>query len=369
MFTQLKTKIFDPGSYLTVLFLTIIAFVLFHGIIYLFFTSKILNIKAPYHRGDLSRMSYQVGSVVYRKMEPQLAKQHITGANYKAGMPVDVVTIGDSFSNGGGSGKNPFYQDYIATLNNLEVLNIRLLPQADSILGTTMALINSGVLNEISPKVLLIEAGSRYFLEWFSRPIPKQPPLEKASIYSSISKMGLHYASRYSQQNISFINSGNYKFVSNTLQYNFKTCLSCDVCRLPLEKELFNADDANVLEFYDGNVKVIPDTTKERVAIANETFNLIADMLSRSGIKLYVMVVVDKFDLYSSYLSKNPFGENPLFSLLRPMDKRYTFIDTKKILLEELVNNETKDLFFADDTHWTYKASEAIFKQVRFSSN
>jgi hypothetical protein len=81
------------------------------------------------------------------------------------------------------------------------------------------------------------------------------------------------------------------------------------------------------------------------------------------------MVVVDKLDLYSSYLGKNPYGENLLFSLLRPMDKSYTFIDTKKILLEELVNNETKDLFFADDTHWTYRASEAIFKQVRFSGN
>ena len=77
------------------------------------------------------------------------------------------------------------------------------------------------------------------------------------------------------------------------------------------------------------------------------------------------MPAVDKYDLYFSFIQDNPFSENNLFKYLRKADKKYYLVDTKQILFNEIKNNE-KDIFYADDTHWSYKASEAIVKSDLF---
>jgi hypothetical protein len=51
--------------------------------------------------------------------------------------------------------------------------------------------------------------------------------------------------------------------------------------------------------------------------------------------------------------------------MLRPLKKEYIFIDTKKIL-SPLLKQGVKDLYYSDDTHWSYKASEAIAKDKTF---
>jgi len=40
----------------------------------------------------------------------------------------------------------------------------------------------------------------------------------------------------------------------------------------------------------------------------------------------------------------------------------YKFIDTKKILTRMIDNNIT-DVYYSDDTHWSWKASQEIFKK------
>ncbi len=47
------------------------------------------------------------------------------------------------------------------------------------------------------------------------------------------------------------------------------------------------------------------------------------------------------------------------------MPKGYGFIDTKRILGEELKKG-TVDLYHPDDSHWSCKASERIFREWRF---
>ncbi|MBE0599115.1 MAG: hypothetical protein IH614_17860, partial [Desulfuromonadales bacterium] len=69
--------------------------------------------------------------------------------------------------------------------------------------------------------------------------------------------------------------------------------------------------------------------------------------------------------LYAPYIVDNPFPPSRFFELLRPLAKNYRFIDTETILREELTKG-TKDLYWLDDTHWSWKASEAIFSRERF---
>ena len=93
-------------------------------------------------------------------------------------------------------------------------------------------------------------------------------------------------------------------------------------------------------------------------------FNHLSDKLKNINIELFLMPAVDKYDLYYPFIKNNYFNENDLFKYLRNANKNYYLIDTKKILEEELLKNEV-DIFYADDTHWSYKASEAIANNLK----
>ena len=119
------------------------------------------------------------------------------------------------------------------------------------------------------------------------------------------------------------------------------------------------------------------------VKVINDNLNNLSDRLKTKGITLVYMPIVDKLNLYGKFLidksySKSSFFEylrvlperyiyskSSFFEYLRVLPKRYIFIDTKAILLEELEKGE-KDIFYADDTHWSWKASKKIFETVLF---
>ena len=76
------------------------------------------------------------------------------------------------------------------------------------------------------------------------------------------------------------------------------------------------------------------------------------------------MPSVDKYNLYSKYIQNNQYQQSRFFEILRPLKKEYNFIDTKMILTRMLDNNIT-DVYYSDDTHWSYKASKEIFNRVK----
>jgi hypothetical protein len=92
----------------------------------------------------------------------------------------------------------------------------------------------------------------------------------------------------------------------------------------------------------------------------------LADKLTTKGVKLYFMPCADKYDIYSKFIINNKYPQNQFFEKLRPLQKRYTLIDTKALLSKEL-DKGIKDIYYFDDAHWSWKASETIFKQVKFN--
>ncbi len=77
------------------------------------------------------------------------------------------------------------------------------------------------------------------------------------------------------------------------------------------------------------------------------------------------MPAVDKYNLYGEYIISNKYKKSIFFEELEKLSKEYYFINTKEILLDELEKG-VKDLYFSDDTHWNYKSSAVIFKNLIF---
>jgi len=349
-----------------ILFCTI--FIVFNYFIWKHYTELLLTKK--YDGGELARMSYHHGSKYFRKNHVDLPIRHFLIRDYKKNK-IDLLTLGDSFSFGIGGGKNNYYQDYIASYNNINVANVHPYPSNDSVSGFSpltnlILLYNSGLLDEIKPKYVLIESVERYCIERYShrydfnRTTTKQDLLK---YYNSV-KDDFDYL-----PNVCFMNTGNFKF----FYYNFIYQLSdkafgntsYSVVIKKTSKPLFSAINSNDLLFLNKDVSSISLASDDSIYLLNNNLNVMAQKLASKNIKLYFMPIVDKYNLYHDSIINNPYPSSCFFEKLRKLPKKYVLIDTKQILQEEL-NRGQKDVFYPDDSHWSWKAPQKIFDQVRF---
>jgi hypothetical protein len=322
-----------------------------------------------YDGGDLARMGYLTEVKDYRKKIDDLPRRHLEMRDFH-GQPVDILVIGDSFSNGGGEGRNSYYQDYIATINKATVLNVFPYPTGDLIMAfqpvsTLAVLYNSGYLELMKPKCVLIQSAERYCAPRFGLPLrfTATDSIEAIRSQYKDQRMSLDYLPK-----VGFINDGNFKY----LYYNFMYLFSDNafrrlVYKKRLTRPLFNAGDGRTLVFHGDDLQNLRLATPEYIRAMNDNLNRLSDILNAKGIRLYFMPVVDKYNLYSDFIIDNQHPKSTFFEQLRPLPRRYTLIDTKEILLERL-NQGEKEIFHSDDTHWTWRASQAIFEKVPFTT-
>ena len=358
-----KSKRFAVG------FLTFCSvFLAFHGLVWGLWTSDLLAARKPYYAGDLARIGYLKKSLDLRSTEITLPKRHIDGSEWD-GTKVDLITIGDSFSNGGGQGENPFYQDYIASLHDLKVLNVQWISEEHNYVETIMAWLQTGLLDLAQPKAVLIQTIERQVIKRFARPMNWDQSISLESLRDNVAnrEWGTEFPVT---EDIRFINTANYRAVLYNLLYSFSpNALGYSkVFKHSLSTPLFSVDDESTLLVFKKDIERIDKVNEESVAMMNANFNKLATTLSKKGIKLYILIAPDKYDLYQKYIVDNPHPRNRLFEYLEPLSKNYKYIDAKGILVPLLEKGE-KDVYFADDTHWSSKASEAIAHHVDLHSD
>ena len=308
-----------------------------------------------FHGGDLARMGYIPDAKMYRHNSTDLPRRHMRLTEYD-GRRVDMITIGDSFSNGGGGGYNRFYQDYIASNDNLEVLNLNPIKGMDFI-STIVTMLNNGFIEQSHTRYILIGATEIGWRDWanpidFAQNIPMSD-LDKLPIMN-------HYGGL---PQVPFVNNGNFKFLLFNLLYPVSDhALFGKVYTARLTRSFFSVPADRQLLYLP--FRSLP--SRQDMERINHNLNELSDRLAARGIRLVFMPFADKYTLYAPWLEKKRFPENAFFEYLRPLEKRYTFIDTKALLREELERGE-KDIYFADDTHSSWKASRKIFSTVRFS--
>lgn len=323
-----------------------------------------------YGGGDLARMGYLRSMKEFTRKVDDLPQKHLELKDF-TGQRIDVLTVGDSFSNGGGDGRNSYYQDYIASINNLTVMNVYPYPSEDRVMGfnpatTLAALVNSGYLDQIKPRYVLIQSAERYAVPRFAPPLNTNFSVDLAELKS-------FYADKSFSVNtlppVSFINEGNFKFIYYNIMYLFSDHgFRRLVHKKRLTRPLFTVNDGSTLIFHGDDLQGIQLSTTQTVSMLNDNLNSLSDMLAAKGIELVFMPVVDKYNLYSDFIVNNRLPKSRFFEELSLLHRRYRLIDTKEILLERLRAGE-KDIYRADDTHWSWRASKAIFEKERFSRN
>ena len=348
--------------------LSISVFLIFNFLIFFNYTSKVYPDTADTTIGDLARMSYSVDIIQERENITDLEKLHLYQNQYNY-ENIDMVTIGDSFSNGGAGGKNRYYQDYISTIYNKKVLNLNI-QNYKNYLEIIAFFANSGYLEKIGVKYVLIESVQREALVRFARSdlnlsIKKDKNLENIFGHA-IETNNIEEINKFKP---SIINNLNLNAFIYNIKYYIKGYgkLNSSVYIEKLNKDLFTSKSSSKLAFYHEDIKKLSLETKENIELLNHNFNNLADILESKGIKLIFMPAVDKYNLYRPYIISNNYIESIFFEYLSTLDKKYIFINTKEILSKNLENSE-RDIFYADDTHWSYKASNNIIESDEFNN-
>ncbi len=346
-------------KWVSLLLSILVVFIGINVLIWTLFTEEILTFK-KYYNGGLDRMGYIIGSKHYRHPQFTLPRRHMENADYR-GQKVDMVTVGDSFSNVRDNGLNPLYQDWIASLHNLDVLNIQPLPGANE-LTTLLLLANSGYLDKVKPRYVVLEKVERNCVREFvqpidfamSRPLPEIEAYFKAAAYTEV------------PPDTGIVNTGNLKFVINSILYRFSDrAFFSPVYVRDLNRSFFSVKNDKRLLFYYGDLNILPYVNRQSVQALNDNLNRLAGLLRRKGIKLYFMPAADKYNMYSDYIVDNPYPKSVFFELMREVPKQYVFVDTKAILTDEIRRGE-KDIYYADDSHWSWKAVKKIAESMRF---
>jgi len=341
--------ILNKKKYVYIVLSLLVLFVLFHGMVWVSITGKFFEKSKEV--GDQGRLSYQTDMLFPRKNIVDLPVRHIRFENFEE---IDVLTIGDSVSNGFARGKNRFYQDYIASNNNMKVMNIT--PFPEGYIETIVLLYNSGVLDKLKPKIILLESVERSAIQRLSKEIDW-------NIIHNSNKIKSYLLKDYYDviPDPSFINKLNYNAFLYTILYNFddnayfsKTYIT------DLSKDFFTGSNPRKLLFYYEDLDSKKLANQDSITLLNSNLNNLQDILDKKNIKLYFMPAADKSNVYEKYIVNNKYETSNFFELLREVPKNYTFVDTKKVL-KNLVDKGIKDVYYIDDTHWSYKGSEAIF--------
>lgn len=349
------------AKYITIFsLLFILLFGTFHTFSWFLYTKGILVSDNGKNIGDLVRITCETSSSYPREIKNTLKERHHEAYEWDS-KKVDILTIGDSFSNGGGNGENRFYQDYIATIYDKKVLNIAPSTTELNYIEMVIALNNNGLLDMLKPKIIIIESVERFAVHRFSKDINFEYNITQEQFLQNMKHSIYNVDKAKIKHNISIINKRNYDCVLNPIYYKF-TKKSIDknklVYKRELKRDMFLTKEANKLLFLKESIDFIQNSTNEKIKKLNNNINKLAKILKNKDISLIFMVVSDKYDLYSSYIKNNNLAKNNFFNIMESLKKEYYFIDTKSILLPLL--EDRKNVYFPDDTHWSKIAAKEV---------
>ncbi len=331
-----------------------------NAFIWSFFTKRLLVKNDNYSAGDLARLGYVSEVVCNKRNYFDLPKRHIPNYKY-SNQAIDVVVVGDSFADGCG-GLNPFFQDYIASAHNFNVLNIPRYKELSSF-ETAIMLVNSGYLNKVKPKYFILECVERRVIDMIGKDIDFYRD-------ASYPEVETYFKEKFEARlpEVMFINTGNYNFLLFRLLYNFSdNALFSKTVIKHLGRPYFTGPHGDRLLFYIEDLAKINLSNEVSLIKVNDNLNKLAKILREKGIKFYFMPAPDKYNIYSEFISRNNLPRSTFFEHLRNFYKEYYFIDTKEMLVKAIKEGE-KDIYHIDDTHWTWKAPKINFDNFTFEN-
>jgi len=249
-----------------------------------------------------------------------------------------VCTIGDSFSLQGVFG----YQNYLAHILKSKIINI--LRSDYGQFNTAIALLNSRIIDSSNCSVFILSSVDRYIINNLTNidfEILYKKPLKINDNQSKKNTNSLHDLSSFIRLMLNYDNP----IFKHSLK---QECFT----HSRFAKTLFNyKDDMNFL-----------NTSEMDIAKAKENLILLNKKFSEKGIKMIFLIAADKYDVYRPFMVDNSLPIDTTTDSLSDIPD--VLVINTKPMLQEMVRNGEKDVYMVNDTHWSYKASEAVARKL-----
>lgn len=249
----------------------------------------------------------------------------------------DVLTIGDSFS----QQQNGGYQNYLCS-KGLAVANCdRYL--YDSPLQYAYNLLDKGIVDSTNARVMVVENIERDLevnIRKFSPDMVELPTSKPA-------KTAVKWSASRARDFIMY-----------------KLHLNTPVHKATLNADFFTSDEGNALYFYSDDISLGTSLSKDVEGKLADIFATLREKASQRGIRLILLIAVDKYDLYQSHITDNPFPQKTVCEDVERVLGENRDLVIVKNCLKALVDKGEKDVFLFNDSHWSYKASEAVADEL-----
>ena len=326
--------------------------------------------------GDLNRLGKISFSKKYKKFHESsemLYYADLADINIQDRPDIDILIFGDSFCRMGRNG----LPNFLAKENKKTIINVNLDYGKLGIrnpLNGIYRFLNCGFFDSTKVRFVLLQnvvrdwnkmlsANENSILEYDD--LVRKKPYYPVSSYESYIKMyhveeKLNVLHRYKKK---IDNSIKY-ILFNLLYYFDDNAFGLSPIHVfKLKKNFFSERNNSLLVLGED----ITSTRGFNLNISdelNEKLNELAKNLSRKNIKLIFVPAPNKFDIYYPYIDQNHrYNENNYFKLFKNKKKEYIYIDTNELLSNAIKSGE-KDLYLADDSHWSYKAAIIVSKNI-----
>ena len=89
------------------------------------------------------------------------------------------------------------------------------------------------------------------------------------------------------------------------------------------------------------------------------------DKFQVKGLRLIYVIVPDKYDVYEDYIVNNQFGKKFIKDYIFQIQKNYNWVIFPLDELKGALRNNVEDLYYAHDTHWSYKGATILSNLIQ----
>lgn len=130
-----------------------------------------------------------------------------------------------------------------------------------------------------------------------------------------------------------------------------------------LKQDLFSHKKARKLYFYNVDITSEMEIPQEKGEMIKTKLNKLFAKSEEKGIKLYILIAADKYDIYQPFIKNNPYPTKTINEDLKALMPDANIIFSKTILQPLLYQGE-KDIYQINDTHWSYKSSQILANEI-----
>ena len=303
----------------------------------------------PYQGGDLGKLGMIPFESFYeRPSDPEMPDTlflQIDSPEQLHTLHADVLVCGDSFTSGRGQGAMG-YHSYLARLGFRVVsCSSKGMPLRNPF-KTAARMMELGYIDSLNTDVLLIESVERSLIDRLAYYDYYTAEIDEDQWYEPRIESPEDADSSWS-----LLQARNYA----SLRLGFERPVRC----VKLDAPFFSGTCPADLYFYQDDL-LLMSADDEIGRQAMQGLGKLLTVARQKGVRLLLLVCPDKYDIYQHHIVDNPYPPKTINEDFRRLaaDSLPIFF-AKDVLLPHVDAGEI-DLYYHDDTHWSYKSARYV---------